>query len=110
MDPASDWLAARTPAAPNELSAWLTTPGGESDGQRNLDGPADSIPEALLRAGLLHLDDALARPGRDREAAYRLLAADALITYCCEGASEAADIRCELRDILGRVSSGRSVE
>jgi hypothetical protein len=60
-------------------------------------------------AGLLHLEEAVTRPGRDREAAYRLLAADALITYGCEAASEAADIRAALREVLGRVSRGQSV-
>ncbi len=92
------WVVTRKPPAPDELIAWLKI----SDG-----GP---VPESLLRAGLLHLEKAVARPGRDREAAYQLLAADALITYGCEAASEAADVRGVLREVLGRVSTGRAVE
>ena len=67
------------------------------------------MPESLLRAGLLHLEEALGRPGRDREAAYQLLAADALVTYGCEAASEAVDVRGALREVLGRVSTGGAV-
>ncbi len=106
MDSTVDWLAAREPPAPDELKAWLKirNVGSDSDGE-----PDTSVPECLLRAGLLHLEEAVARPGRDREAAYQLLAADALYTYGCEAASEAADVRGVLRDALGRVSAGRSV-
>ncbi len=64
------------------------------------------MPECLSRAGLLHLEEALAKPGRDRQAAYHLLAADALITYGCEAASEAADVHDVLSEALGRVSAG----
>ena len=67
------------------------------------------MPERLSRAGLLHLEDAVARPGRDREAAYQLLAADALITYGCEAASEAPDVRGALSEALVRVSVGGTV-
>ena len=65
MDSAVDWVATRKPPAPDELKAWLKIPdvGSGSDG-----GPATSGPECLLRAGLLHLEEAVARAGRDREA------------------------------------------
>ena len=99
MDSAIDWLATRTPPAPDELKGLLEVSGGR----------AASVAETLLMAGLLRLEEALARPGRDRESAYRLLAADALVTYGCEAASEAADVRGVLRDVLDRVSSDRSV-
>ena len=105
MESASDWVATRTPPAPDELKAWFKIPGDNSDP----DGGVASVPESLLRAGLLHLEEAVGRPGRDREAAYQLLAADALVTYGCEAASEAADIRGVLREVLGRVSTGRAV-
>ena len=91
-----DWIATRTPPAPEELKAWLKIP----------DGGSDSMPESLLRGGVLHLEAAAGRPGRDREAAYQLLAADALITYGCEAASEVADVRAVLREVLVRVSAG----
>ncbi len=123
MDSAIDWLAARTPRAPDELKAWLKVSDGGVDPRGGVDPDAgvdpdgsldprcrvDSVTESLLKAGLLHLEEAVARPGRDREAAYRLLAADALITYGCEAASESADIRGVLREVLDRVSSGRAV-
>ncbi len=105
MSSALDWLAIRTPPAPDELKAWLSIPGGGTDP----DDGAASVTESLLQAGLLHLEEAVGRPGRDREAAYQLLAADALITYGCEAASEAADVRGVLSEVLGRVWTGRSV-
>ena len=106
MDSTVDWLATREPPAPDELKAWLKirNVGSDSDGE-----PDASVPECLLRAGLLHLEEGLGGPGRDREAAYQLLAADALITYSCEAASEAADVRGVLREILGRLSTGGAV-
>ncbi len=105
MSSAMDWLAIRTPPAPDELKAWFSIPDGGTDP----DGGAASVTESLLKAGLLHLDEAVGRPGRDREAAYQLLAADALITYGCEAASEVADVRGVLREVLGRVGTGRAV-
>ncbi len=105
MSSALDWLAIRTPPAPDELKAWLRIPDGGTDP----DGGLTSVPESLLKAGLHHLEEAVGRPGRDREAAYQLLAADALITYGCEAASEAADVRGVLSEVLGRVWTGPSV-
>ena len=99
------WLATRTPPAPDELKAWLKIP----DDGANFDGGVASLPGCLVAGGLAHLDEAVARPGRDREAAYQLLAADALITYSCEAASEAADVRDVLREVLVRVSAGGAV-
>ena len=105
MDSPIDWVAARTPPAPDELKAWLKIPDDTSDPG----GGVASVPECLLRAGLLHLEEAVGRPGRDREAAYQLLAADALVTYGCEAASESADVRGVLRAVLDRVSTGGAV-
>ena len=112
MDSAIDWLATRTPPAPEELKAWLKISDGgkDPDGGVDPDGGLASVAESLLKAGLLRLEEAVARPGRDREAAYRLLAADALITYGCEAASEEADVRRVLREVLGQVSIGRAAE
>ena len=98
MDSLMDWVATREPPAPAELRAWLKIPDG---------GPVAS--ERLLGVGLLHLEEAVARPGRDREAAHQLLAADALITYACEAASEAGDVRGVLREALVRASVGGSL-
>ncbi len=105
MDSPIDWLATRTPPAPDELKAWLKPP---DDGE-DLDSGVASVPGCLVAGGLAHLNEAAARPGRDREAAYQLLAADALITYSCEAASEAADVRGALREVLVRVSAGGAI-
>ncbi len=100
-----EWLATRTPPAPDELKAWLKIPGDGADP----DGGVASVPGCLVAGGLAHLDETVARPGRDREVAYQLLAADALITYGCEAASEADDVRGVLREVLVRVSRGGPV-
>lgn len=101
-----DWLATRTPRAPDELKAWLRIPDDGTDP----DGGVASVSGSLLKAALVHLEDAVARHGRDREAAYQLLAADALITYGCEAASEAKDVRSALREVLVGVRTGGAAE
>ena len=102
MDSPTDWLASRTPPAPDELTAGfaMAEAGTESTGR------AVEMHRLLVEAGLVQLSEAVARSGRDREAAHRLLAADALITYACEAAGEAADVGGALREILGRVRRG----
>lgn len=105
MDAPKDWLAARTPPAPDPLKAWFEIPDVGTDP----DGGVVSVSGALLDAGVVHLEKAVARPGRDRKSAYQLLAADALITYGCEAASEAADVRSVLGEILGTVRTGSVV-
>lgn len=106
MDSPNDWLATRTPAAPDPLKAWWKVPNLRTDRDRGV----ASVSEALLDAGLVHLEEAVVRPGRDREAAVQLLAADALITYACEAASEAANLEGVLREVLGRVRTRGAVE
>ena len=102
MDSPLDWLATRTPPAPDELTAWFEV---QDVGGGAGDAPA-SGPGFLLRAGLAHLEEAVARTGRDREGAHDLLAADALITYGCEASCEAADVRAALREVLLGVWKG----
>ena len=101
MESPTAWLATRTPPPPDELKAWLKIPDEETDPR----GGVGSVPGSLVSAGLLHLEEAVARPGREREAAYQLLAADALVTYGCEAAAEAADVQGVLREVLVRVST-----
>jgi len=48
-------------------------------------------PEALAESARRALRAAAARPGRVRESAFDLLAADALLTYACEAALESED-------------------
>ena len=56
-----------------------------------------TVPVELLRGGLRELDRARTAPGRVRESAFHLLAADALLTYACEAALETGDPEAELR-------------
>ena len=102
MDSPKDWLASRTPTAPDELRAWLTI----ADVVTKSSSRAVAVSGLLAEAGRVHLDKAVARPGRDRGAAHELLAADALITYACEAAGEATDVDAVLHDILSRVRTG----
>jgi hypothetical protein len=88
------WLARRRPEPPEDLGSALAS--------RESSGPAV---RALAEAGKERLDEARARPGRVREAAFRLLEADALLTYACEAALESEDPEAELRRILSAVGS-----
>jgi hypothetical protein len=87
------WLASRRPAPPADLA----------DGVRRAVTGADSLVGALTAAGGALLDEARARPGRARESAFRLLEADALLTYACEAALETEDPMTALDDILAAV-------
>jgi hypothetical protein len=106
MDLPIDWLATRRPPAPDELKGWFKIPDDGADP----DGSMASVSGSLMKAALVHLGDAVVRPGRDREAAYQLLAADALITYGCEAASEETNVRSALRAVLDGTWTGWVVE
>jgi len=83
------WLGERRPPAPSELAAEVATGLGQGE-------PFAS----LLSASGRRLDEARARPGRVRDSAFSLLAADALITYACEAALESDDPEGSLRRIV----------
>jgi hypothetical protein len=55
---------------------------------------------ALADEGRVRLAAARARTGRVRESAFRLLEADALITYACEAALDTEDPEAALRHVL----------
>ena len=76
------WLAVREPAPPKELGAWLRIDPVEGE----------TMAGVLSAAAAEELGEALARPGRSREGAYHLLAADALMTYACEAAAARVSI------------------
>lgn len=76
MTDARTWMAGCEPVAPAHLLARLEV---EPE-----DGAARH--EALASAALAALDRARGAPGRVRESAFHLLAADALLTYACEAA------------------------
>ena len=96
MNAVIEWLDAREPAPPLELQEWLAVP------DRGL-----SVVEALVEGGAEALEQALERPGRDRDAAFYLLAADALLTYACEATVEGDGdlIEQRLADILTRTGT-----
>jgi hypothetical protein len=89
----SAWLAGRSPPPPTDLAEALVP------------GAGGAVLEVLLAAGRERLEDAMARPGRVRESAFRLLEADALVTYACEAALEADDPESALRRILSVIGS-----
>ena len=99
MGSLDDWLVLRRPPAPAELKAWWEDPVKVV----NSDGRSASIASSLIKGGM---ERAVAMPGRNRDAAYRLLAADAWVTYACEAASEVADVRGALGEVLGQLEAG----
>ena len=98
------WLAEREPLPPPPLAAALR--GAARREKANAAGvPAaevapTALAEVLAAAAREHLDRAIARPGRARQTAFRLLEADALFTYACEAALEGGDATAALRRIL----------
>jgi hypothetical protein len=78
------WLEKREPVPPQNLAVALLSAAASARGAP--DGESSS--HALARVGRTRLDSALARPGRERESAFRLLEADGLLTYACEAALE----------------------
>lgn len=80
MSSLRDWLGSRRPRPPLDLDPWLE--------DVSVEGPHDLV---LTNAGRAALRRAMAHPGRVRENAFHLLAADALLTYACEAALESDD-------------------
>ena len=89
MSAMSDWLAGRRPEPPADLAETLRVEGA--------DGP---IEMALSAGARTRLTEARARLGRVRASGFRLLEADALMTYACEAALETEDPEGALRRIL----------
>jgi hypothetical protein len=63
-------------------------------------GEEVTVVDGAMRALFATLD----RPGRNREGAYALLAADGLLTYSVEDSARSADPETTLREILARIS------
>lgn len=84
------WLQNRKPEVPRPLLPLLL---------EGWEGPVD--PSSLGARGVEVLHRALERPGRDRGAAFDLLAADALLTYACEDIVQERDIVSDLKRIMG---------
>lgn len=94
MSATDRWLAERADAVPDALA-------------RELDrtGEADTVPAALVERALSALSQARGRPPDERAAAYRLLAADAYLTYACEAAAGSEDPGAVLERILERLAA-----
>jgi hypothetical protein len=69
-----DWLRTRIPDVPPPLATLLT----EERAEEIVD------PDFLHGRALESLERSLDSPGRNRQAAYHLLAGDAFLTYACE--------------------------
>ena len=93
MSALSNWMAGRRPAPPADLAAAL-----------HVDDAGGAFDVALSLAASTRLADARSRPGRVRASAFRLLEADALVTYACEAALETEDPEGALRRILASTS------
>jgi hypothetical protein len=95
-----DWLFAREPAPPEKLRELLRERSRATRSGRAPEVDGFDPVEALTDAGRDGLEHALARAGRERESAFKLLEADALFTYACEAALEAEDPERALHRIL----------
>ena len=84
----------RTPAPPEVVERWVRRWAGTGTGVRG---------EELLDGADRALEAALARPGRDREGAEALLAADALLTWAVEDVAGSERSVEEIRRVLERV-------
>lgn len=89
----SAWLSDRRPPAPQGLRRAVEGALAGADDDRALLATLDV-------AARDRLDEARRRPGRVRESAFALLAADALVTYACEAALELEDPEAALEMLL----------
>jgi hypothetical protein len=84
------------PAAPDPLMDWMRRFGGVE--------PAGAGAHETAEAALRALGEALSRPGRDREGAYALLAADALLTDAARGLAGGHDPESGLLELMDRIA------
>lgn len=87
-------MTERTPPPPELLREWI---------RRWADVTPEAPPPESVEGAVRALQAALDRPGRRREAAEALLAADALLTYAVEDAADAPDPGAALQAILQRI-------
>ncbi len=87
-----EWLQGRSPPIPGSFLPHLL--------KHEAASPEGSHLSAL---GMGALSEALERPGRNREAAFQLLSADAFFTYACEALAQEADVRVGLETFLERL-------
>ena len=94
MSRLSSWLATRRPEPAPDLAKAIAFE--EASGE---------LEQVLTTEGLSRLHLARARLGRERASAFRLLEADALITYACEAALDGEAPEDALRRILVTTAS-----
>jgi len=82
----------RTPSPPPVVVDWMERFGGEE---------GDLLDRVIQAIG-----ETLERPGRNRDGAFALLAADGLLTYAVEDAAGSPDPEAALTEILARVTEG----
>ena len=85
-----DWLRARVPDLPPPLTTLLMEEGAEEIVD----------PDLLHVRALGRLQRSLDSPGRNRQAAYHLLAGDAFLTYACEALAREPEPGVALEDLL----------
>jgi len=97
----SAWLDARRPAPPVRLRALIDAALG-----RDLESDASDGAAACLRAGEQLARELLQENATSRESALDLLAADALVTYAFEAASERPrDLAAQCREAMVRIAA-----
>ena len=87
------WIDARTPSVPRAFRPWM--------GATDVDAGCVT---SLAHQGLSALEAVDAAKSLDRDAALRLLAADAFLTYACEAATDEADVVSSLESVLERLA------
>ena len=97
----SAWLDARRPAPPVRLRARIDAALGSA-----LQGDANDVAAACLRAGEELTRELLQENATSRESALDLLAADALVTYAFEAASERpGELAAQCRAAMVRIAT-----
>lgn len=108
------WLAPRMDGVPSELLSWLEVeenrpdedrPDEEGDPAYPDGGDVHDVGRSLERRGVESLRRAMAGPGRNRDSAFHLLAADAYLTWSAEALLESSDPESALRALLRRVAA-----
>ena len=87
----------RASGVPAELRDWMDRYGGVARG-----AGADALADGAFRA----LTHALSQPGRSREAAFALLAADALMTGAVDRHLAGDDPAARIRELVERLAAG----
>lgn len=98
---AERWLSEREGAVPDEFLPWLREDASDAEGQGS---EAGTVGRALEARGIEALRRAMASPGRIRESAFRLLTADAYLTWSAEALLDRPDPEAALEALVRRVA------